>query len=52
VGTQAIFRFARPVSYQNLPQLALPEALQDANPLHLLRMVNGKIHRDSAGSFH
>jgi alpha-ketoglutaric semialdehyde dehydrogenase len=42
VGTQAIFRFARPVCYQNLPQSALPEALRDANPLNLLRMVNGK----------
>lgn len=43
VGTQAIFRFARPVSYQDLPQSALPEALQNSNPLNLLRMINGKM---------
>jgi alpha-ketoglutaric semialdehyde dehydrogenase len=41
VGTQAIFRFARPVCYQNMPQSALPESLQNKNPLNLLRMVNG-----------
>jgi NADP-dependent aldehyde dehydrogenase len=32
VGTAAILRFARPVCFQNLPNLALPEELQDANP--------------------
>ncbi|MGC1294431.1 MAG: aldehyde dehydrogenase (NADP(+)), partial [Alloacidobacterium sp.] len=47
VGTQAIFRFARPLCYQNLPQSALPEALQDGNPLNLLRMVNGKMTRET-----
>jgi alpha-ketoglutaric semialdehyde dehydrogenase len=33
VGTLAIFRFLRPVSYQNLPAALLPAELQDANPL-------------------
>jgi NADP-dependent aldehyde dehydrogenase len=42
VGSQAIFRFTRPVAYQGFPQSALPPALQDANPLKLLRLVNGK----------
>ena len=42
VGSQAIFRFARPVAFQGLPQAALPPALQDANPLHLLRLWDGK----------
>ena len=46
VGTQAIFRFARPVCYQNLPQTALPQALQNSNPLGLLRMVDGKMTKD------
>jgi NADP-dependent aldehyde dehydrogenase len=41
VGSQAIFRFARPVSYQGLPQAALPEALRDENPLGILRLWNG-----------
>lgn len=42
VGSQAIFRFARPVCYQGLPQSALPPALQDENPLGILRMWNGQ----------
>ncbi|MGA7155464.1 MAG: aldehyde dehydrogenase (NADP(+)) [Acidobacteriaceae bacterium] len=41
VGSQAIFRFARPVAYQGLPQSALDPALQNANPLGILRLWNG-----------
>ena len=41
VGSQAIFRFTRPVSYQGLPQAALHPALQDDNPLGILRLWNG-----------
>jgi 2,5-dioxopentanoate dehydrogenase len=41
VGSQAIFRFARPVAYQGLPQSALHPALQNANPLGILRLWNG-----------
>lgn len=41
VGTQAIFRFARPVCYQNLPDSALPPELRNANPLGIWRMVDG-----------
>ena len=41
VGSQAIFRFTRPVSYQGLPQSALQPALQDSNPLGILRLWNG-----------
>jgi len=47
VGSQAILRFARPVCYQNSPQEALPEALQDKNLLQLWRMVNGKMTREA-----
>ncbi|QNI33533.1 aldehyde dehydrogenase (NADP(+)) [Alloacidobacterium dinghuense] len=43
VGSQAIFRFSRPVCYQNLPQSALPEELKNQNPLGILRMLNGKM---------
>ena len=46
VGSMAIFRFARPVCYQNVPQSALPGELKDANPLGLLRMVNGTMTRE------
>jgi NADP-dependent aldehyde dehydrogenase len=42
VGTLAIDRFLRPVCYQNYPQALLPEALRDANPLGLRRLVNGQ----------
>ncbi|MCQ6270929.1 aldehyde dehydrogenase (NADP(+)), partial [Pseudarthrobacter sp. R1] len=43
VGTLAINRFLRPVAYQNLPQELLPEALQDANPWHLNRRIDGAV---------
>lgn len=42
VGTQAIYRFTRPVCYQGLPQSTLPDELKDANPLRILRLWNGK----------
>lgn len=45
VGTRAIFRFARPVCYQDFPDAALPPELQRANPLGVQRMVNGVLHR-------
>jgi len=43
VGSQAIFRFCRPVCYQGFPQTALPDELEDANPLHIWRMVDGEM---------
>ena len=49
IGTADIARWGRPISYQNTPQGSLPEALQDANPLGLLRLVNGVRTRGSAG---
>jgi alpha-ketoglutaric semialdehyde dehydrogenase len=47
VGTQAIFRFARPVCYQNFSDSMLPEELKSANPLKIWRMVDGAMTRDS-----
>lgn len=47
VGTNAIKRFLRPVCYQNYPEALLPDALRDANPLGLARLVNGTL--SSAG---
>ncbi|MFF2031592.1 aldehyde dehydrogenase (NADP(+)) [Arthrobacter sp. NPDC058192] len=41
VGTLAINRFLRPVAYQNLPQELLPAPLQDTNPWHLFRRIDG-----------
>jgi len=45
VGTQAIYRFVRPVCYQDFPDAALPPELQTANPLGLMRLMNGTFNR-------
>jgi 2,5-dioxopentanoate dehydrogenase len=45
VGTRAIERFLRPVSFQNCPDAALPDELKEANPLGLERLVDGKLTR-------
>lgn len=46
VGTSAMLRFMRPVCYQDLADELLPDALKNANPLGLLRLVNGQPTRD------
>ncbi|WP_323959553.1 aldehyde dehydrogenase family protein [Arthrobacter sp. JZ12] len=48
VGTLAINRFLRPVAYQNLPQELLPQPLQDSNPWHLNRRINGTVEAAEA----
>jgi 2,5-dioxopentanoate dehydrogenase len=40
VGTAAIFRFARPLCYQNLPQNLLPPELRDKNEMGIWRLVD------------
>lgn len=45
VGSQAIFRFARPVCFQDFPQSALPDELKNGNPLGIWRTVDGKFTR-------
>lgn len=45
VGSLAIARFLRPVSYQDLPQELLPEALQDANPAGVPQRIDGQLNR-------
>lgn len=45
VGTNAIYRFTRPVSYQNFPENLLPDELKDANPLQIWRLVNGTFQK-------
>jgi len=47
VGADAIVRFARFVAYQDAPQRLLPAALQDANPLGIIRRINGEWTHDS-----
>ncbi|HEY1997015.1 aldehyde dehydrogenase (NADP(+)) [Paraburkholderia sp.] len=43
VGSLAINRFLRPVSYQDVPDALLPEALKTSNPLKLNRRLDGKL---------
>lgn len=45
VGSLAIDRFLRPVSYQDVPDALLPAALQAANPLGLPRRIDGTPER-------
>ncbi|MEO0339507.1 MAG: aldehyde dehydrogenase (NADP(+)) [Bacteroidota bacterium] len=47
VGADAIKRFARPVAYQNCPEVLLPDALKSSNPLGISRKVNGKLEINS-----
>lgn len=42
VGTSAIKRWVRPVSFQNWPAELLPTSLQDSNPLGIMRIVDGE----------
>ncbi|HZP17769.1 MAG TPA: aldehyde dehydrogenase (NADP(+)) [Terriglobales bacterium] len=46
VGSQAIFRFCRPVCYQGFPNEALPAELQNANPLAIWRMLDGELTKN------
>ncbi len=41
VGAGALERWLRPVTYQSVPDALLPPALQESNPLSLLRRVDG-----------
>ncbi|WP_027909717.1 aldehyde dehydrogenase (NADP(+)) [Pseudomonas sp. URMO17WK12:I4] len=47
VGTLAIDRFLRPVCYQNCPDALLPDALKNANPLGIARLVDGASSREA-----
>jgi NADP-dependent aldehyde dehydrogenase len=46
VGSLAIERFLRPVCYQNCPDALLPDALKNANPLGIARLVDGSSMHD------
>jgi NADP-dependent aldehyde dehydrogenase len=47
VGTAAIYRFLRPVCYQNFPESELPAELRNSNPKGIWRLVNGSLTRDA-----
>ncbi|MEZ5163653.1 MAG: hypothetical protein R2688_07860 [Fimbriimonadaceae bacterium] len=42
VGSAAIYRWLRPVCYQNAPEDVLPPELLKSNPLGILRQINGE----------
>jgi NADP-dependent aldehyde dehydrogenase len=46
VGTDAIKRFVRPVSFQDAPDDYLPDELKDANPLNIWRKVEGLLSKE------
>jgi alpha-ketoglutaric semialdehyde dehydrogenase len=46
VGNDAIYRFVRPVCYQNAPEEFLPAELINDNPLNILRCVNNEWTRN------
>ena len=41
VGMNAIYRFMRPIAFQNVPDALLPDPLKDGNPLGIMRQVDG-----------
>ncbi|MGV3503286.1 MAG: aldehyde dehydrogenase (NADP(+)) [Adhaeribacter sp.] len=47
VGTYAIKRFARPVTFQGAPQHLLPEVLRNENPRQVWRLINGQLSQES-----
>ncbi|WP_321871616.1 aldehyde dehydrogenase (NADP(+)) [Paraburkholderia tropica] len=46
VGSAAISRFLRPVSYQDAPDALLPFALRAGNPNGIWRLVDGELSRE------
>lgn len=46
VGTAAILRWVRPITYQSFPDELLPPALQAANPLGIWRNIDGVLTKD------
>jgi alpha-ketoglutaric semialdehyde dehydrogenase len=47
VGSYAIKRFARPVTFQSAPQELLPPALRNENPSGLWRIIDGEVTQRS-----
>lgn len=47
VGIHSIKRWVRPFSFQNWPNELLPNELKNENPLGILRLVDGKLTKDS-----
>jgi len=45
-----LYRFVRPICYQNFPAPLLPEALKDENPYGIWRLVNGTLTKGAIGA--
>ncbi|MDO9553748.1 aldehyde dehydrogenase (NADP(+)) [Rhodonellum sp.] len=45
VGVYSIKRFARPIALQDMPDILLPDALREGNPLKIWRMVDGEFKK-------
>jgi alpha-ketoglutaric semialdehyde dehydrogenase len=43
VGADAIKRFARPLCFQNWPDVFLPDELKNSNPLNIWRTINNEL---------
>ncbi len=50
VGSQAIYRFARLVCFQNFPNASLPDELKNENPLRIWRLIDGEQTREAVAS--
>jgi 2,5-dioxopentanoate dehydrogenase len=46
VGTGAVYRFVRPIAWQDWEDSLLPPELQQANPLNIWRQVNNKCTKE------
>lgn len=46
IGTDSIYRFVRPVSFQGFPESALPEPLRNRNDRGAFRMIDGALKKD------
>lgn len=47
VGQHSILRFVRPQSFQGWPDVLLPDALKNANPLGISRLVNNQLTKEA-----
>lgn len=45
VGADGIKRFARAISFQNWPDILLPEELKNSNPLEIWRTINNEVNK-------
>jgi 2,5-dioxopentanoate dehydrogenase len=48
IGTASIYRFVRPVCYQNFPDDALPELITNANSYGCTRLIDGVLTKENA----